>query len=280
MVDNESPGRQSETDRKQTSDISKLDKRVERRERITLAVAVVGVLIAGASVYVSERQRQIMQRQFDDARKGAEESNIVINRQLAIAENQAASMKALAESNQRFERSMNRTALTAGVICEPPLNVAEPPPVGRVWTVAVELYNMYSRPASEVTVRAVAEAVARNKRPTFGRRERLIVEGSNIPREASLRTDPLAFVDASGRAIGTITESFFESVAKGRTRLFVYGDVSYVDAGGCHRQEFCSVFDPTIKTGGPVSVQTGAWMSCSFHNAETECDNSSAAPRR
>src|SRR5687767_1262875 len=49
----------SETDRKQTSDISKLDKRVERRERITLAVAVVGVLIAGASVYVSEQQRRV-----------------------------------------------------------------------------------------------------------------------------------------------------------------------------------------------------------------------------
>jgi hypothetical protein len=97
----------SETDKTQTSEIRDLQRRGERRERITVAVAVIAALIAAAAWWTSERQLSIMQRQTDvmqdqlsDARKAAIESDKLTQRQFAIATSQAESMKTLANANK------------------------------------------------------------------------------------------------------------------------------------------------------------------------------------
>lgn len=97
----------SETDKTQTSEIRDLQRRGERRERITVAVAVIAALIAAAAWWTSERQLSMMQRQTDvmqdqlsDARKAALESDKLTQRQFAIATSQAESMKTLANANK------------------------------------------------------------------------------------------------------------------------------------------------------------------------------------
>jgi hypothetical protein len=83
----------------------------------------------------------------------------------------------------------------------------------------------------------------------------------------------LRFVDGkTERDIGPITQALFSDVKSGQSHLFVYGDIVYSDAAGCHRQEFCSFFDPSVRTAGPKSTPTGTWMECATHTLETSCN--------
>ncbi len=77
------------TDTTQTEQIRELQERSERRERITLVVAVIGVLIAAGSVYVSERQRSIMERQLSDAEDDALRDQVTLRNTLRLAQQQA-----------------------------------------------------------------------------------------------------------------------------------------------------------------------------------------------
>jgi hypothetical protein len=188
----------------------------------------------------------------------------------------AAYSKTSAEAAQRLEKSTNRTALQVGIDCQPVLSVAENPPIGKTWKIVLQIDNPYNRSASDVTVNAAAIMIDSTQTPNFHRNKQIIIKGIGIAREDSVRVPKmLDFVNLrTDRRIGPVTADLFDSIKSDRLRLFVYGEVTYTDNGGCHKQEFCRFFDPTMRTGGPNTAPTGNWMSCPAHFNESDCGQS------
>jgi hypothetical protein len=65
------------------------DKRAERREKITLAVAVFGVFVAAVGIVVSYMQWDVMHQQLSDARAAAKGQDDAVKRALKAFEDQA-----------------------------------------------------------------------------------------------------------------------------------------------------------------------------------------------
>jgi len=270
--------------RKELGEFERTSIHIQRRMLlVTAAVAAVTALY----VIVTFLQYLAMRDQIADARRASAKASAVTERQLRVAESQAVSLKLLADAaktsaeiaktsaaaNLKFQSSLNRTALTAGVICEPTISTAETPPLGQTWRVTIEVFNQYDRPASSVHVKAAALATRPTLAMPLNRFEEVILMHGSIPRSNGLRPPKqLSFVDArTGHPLGPITKDMFDAIKSKRIQLVVFGEMSYNDTAGCHRQQFCELFDPNIKTGGPTSVPTGAWTTCAIHNEETEC---------
>src|ERR1019366_1494597 len=136
----------------------------------------------------------------------------------------------------------DRTALSAGVVCEPALDITSPP-VGQKLQITLSVYNSYSRPASHATVRAAA-VMAVQGGPQFSQHKQRILTNASIPREDGVKTRVLSFVSASGQPFGLLTSEAVENIKSRRIEPFVYGEIEFHDAAGCHRQEFCYRFNP------------------------------------
>jgi|GEM_PF-1778864 len=260
-----------------------------QRVRVTeIAMVVLTAVIAFsglATVVVYWRQLDVMQDTLNEIRISGVDTHHLsaaagnqVNETRRLAE-QTTSLanygKASAETAQRLEKWENRTALQAGIVCEPQLALTEAPPVGKTLQIAIGIDNPYSRPASDVTVNGAAVVIDSGLTPDFSHNMRTVITGVSVPRTETLRIPKaLEFVHfRTGRKIGPVTADLFDAIKSGRSRLFAYGEVIYTDAAGCHRQEFCDTFDASVKIGSPP-VPNGAWMPCTMHRNETDCRKS------
>lgn len=244
-------------DQKQDADIQQLDSRVERRERVTLVVAIVGVLIAGASVYVSHRQREVMSEQLKDARESAHEGRANTNRALKVAEDQASALKVLAESTRQATVASNRAWLSIGIRADPIVSMTSNPPIiGRTWAISAPLENGGRSSAQNLTVRMSAVSVPRGAAPKFGS-EPVILRDATIAAYGNTRTPGVPFLlFETGRPVGPISAEAIADISAGRRRLFVHGRATYKDSFGCHWSTFCYSY----------RLPEEEWTSCERNN--------------
>jgi hypothetical protein len=145
------------------------------------------------------------------------------------------------------------------------------PPIDKEMLITIWIYNQYSRPASNVSVIAAAIIIPSGNTPHFDRLKRVILSGGAIPRENGINANPIGFINAAKQPIGPLTATLAEDIKLRRVQAFVYGDIEFHDAAGCHRQQFCFRFDPTIRTQGPNTVPTGNWMDDPRYADEIDC---------
>src|SRR5258705_7220633 len=89
------------------------------------------------------------------------------------SERSSADYHTFAEATRRMVNATDRTALSAGVVCEPALSITSPP-IGKNLQITLSVFNSYSRPVSHATVRAAA-VMAGQSGPQFGRYKQRIL---------------------------------------------------------------------------------------------------------
>lgn len=261
-------GEQAITDASQDKRIRGLTDRVEWRERLTLAVAIAGVTIAGAGVWVSHSQWTVMNEQLKDSRAATDD----MRRLIVANENQAKGIIEQATANRRIVEFYERSHLRASLFIDPLVFLESNPSIeGQTWSVSIGIENLGARPATEVTAQVAAQYVPAPLTPQYEQRKTVLQGGTAGPLETP-RTPPVEFVNIrTGRPIGPITSSLLQHLRTGKATLIVHGQISYRDAVGCHQLEFCQRFDPTIRTGTGRDP-TGAMMPCADRNFERPCE--------
>lgn len=253
--DSDTALQQTVTDAQQTAEIDRLDRRVDRREQVTLAVAIIGVVIAAAAVWVSERQRQIMQRQMNDAREAAVESGKVTDRQLKIAESQAESMRVLAESTGANERAR---LYVSNVFLSSPGMLLQP---GERFKAVVEMGNSGRSAAKHVSSNIVLELLPAGREPS-ATKQPYHGDYPVPPNTGGVGVEMAFELYHGGRVVGPMSRTTTNAVIAGRLAPFLHGRINYQDIfGEPHWLSICRVWRHS-----EINAFTGAaggWRDCS-----------------
>lgn len=207
----------------------------KRQYWVQTTIAVVGAV----SVVIYAFQLYEMRKSTDAATKAAKAAEDGIKR---------------AEASSHLDQ---RAWVSAGV-------GTDVPTVGKVFTVNVTARNSGKTFARDFQSRVIINIVERDAEPAFalGRQTAAKAHGtasvSVLPPtgEYSTATD----VDPDGKP-GPITQEIFDNLSSGRTKLFVFGWVTYFDIFRCdHWTIFCNEMLPGSVPG------TFKWRTYSTHN--------------
>jgi hypothetical protein len=241
----------------------------------TLALtAIVGVVLVILQMCNAASSENTNQRNIATQLEIAKSQADSLAKLAAAAKTQAEGTRDLASQWKRSADAVQHAALTVDIISEPQVAIVPYPPnpsmVGQKWRAIAVVSLVTNATAKDVTLRALAEVV-RDKRPRFGS-EPTLITGASLLNLNDVRSSPFRFADSrTGRGIEAMTQELLNEVSGGVAQVWFHGNATYTDMVGCHVQDFCLVFDPTIKTGGTPSVPTGAFVRCQQHNDEHDC---------
>jgi hypothetical protein len=247
------------------------DKQANRREKVTLWVAVAGVVIAAASTGISWFQWDLMRQQLSDARESSKIQDKVTARTIAALEKQADAMTnsigpattsaaTAAETNAKTSERIAKASESSVEATREALRLEQrawiamdtvtafPLTAGGPAAVHVSLRNTGKTPAVNVKTGARMRVFAKGVEPslTFAGSQWLGQQSNSILAPNSTVNLRGMTYDREGRPYNLL-DNDVAGFADGAIVLYFDGVVTYDDIfKRSHRTTFCTYWDPAI----------------------------------
>lgn len=240
-------------------------------------IALAGVVFSGLQWKAADEQVQIARAQLQDARTGAADAKAQTDRALSVAEQQATSLKQLADANSSLIALQTRPHISVAVGSNPidPITATHPTMQQQPLSARIVLSSDRATTARDVDVRAAIEYLGYREAPRPSRMRLLYHNATVGTAYFTLRPE---FRYANGAKVGPISAELIKALSARQSRLLIYGKVTYNGVSGeCYWSRFCFEYAVPLDNAEPTE-----WLACAEHNDEGECGGAQppiAAPR-